>query len=136
MSEEREIKWLRVGDANVLLIHTPCADGSEIEVTYDSGGVACFVVPCIDKAGLPASAGEYPSIADMERLGTLLATYSKPFSMLGVDGRCRIAIEMNSDLTEASPGFAWLALLEKAEQHGVDIGLNSVAGVSPGTATI
>ncbi|MCV9964911.1 hypothetical protein OIU34_23745 [Pararhizobium sp. BT-229] len=124
MCNERETKWLRIGDADVCLLHDVCGFESEIEVTFDDGKSVGFPVPVIDKAGLPSDAGEPPTLAELERLGTLLATYSRPLGELGVDGKCRIALEMNSDLVADSPGFAWLALLKEAEDCGIHIGFD------------
>lgn len=124
MCNERETKWLRIGDADVCLLHDLCGFESEIEVTFDDGKAVGFPVSAIDKAGLPSEAGEPPTLADLERLGTLLATYSRTLGALGVDGKCRIALEMNSNLVEDSPGFVWLSLLKEAEEHGVCIGVD------------
>lgn len=134
MSGERETKWLRIGDAEVCLLHDVCGFNSEIEVTFDDGNVVGFPVSAIDKAGLPSEAGEPPSLADLERLGTLLANYSRALGKLGVDGKCRVALEMNSDLTEDSPGFAWLSLLKEAEEHGVHVGVERPLSMHPAMA--
>ncbi len=131
MCSIRETKWLRIGDADVGLFHDLCGSDSEIEVTFDDGKVVGFPVVAIDKAGFPSEAGEPPSLADLERLGTLLANYSRALGKLGIDGKCRVALEMNSDLTEDSPGFAWLTLLKEAYEHGIHLGVERSAAASP-----
>ena len=131
MCSIRETKWLRIGDAEVCLLHDLCGFDSEIEVTFDDGKVVGFPVSVIDKAGLPAESGEPPSLADLERLGTLLANYSRALGHLGVDGKCRVALEMNSNLTKDSPGFAWLSLLQEAEEHGIHLSVERSAVMPP-----
>lgn len=123
MENERESKWLRIDDADILMLLDVHGEGSEIEVTHDDGAVYGCTVPVLDERGYPTSGGgRYPNMDDLERFSAELVAYVRPIQGLGIDGRTRLAMEMNSSVNEKSSTAEWIELLKAAEENGMDIG--------------
>lgn len=124
MTFERETRWITIGDANVLLLHDILGEGSEIEITHADGAVSGIVVPLVGADGYPSdNGGQYPTMADLERISNVVVEYAPAIQALGVDGRVRIAMELSADVDERSSAFEWIELLKQAEDVGLDIGV-------------